>query len=77
MTSDSIIIIVAALFAFVGAYLLTPLFAKYMLSKGKSGKDVHKIDTPEIPEAGGIGFMLIYLVTIMIGIYLAPTELAK
>lgn len=77
MNSDNIIIISAALFAFAGTYLLTPVIAKFMLSKGKSGKDVHKVDLPEIPEAGGIGFMLIFLVTLGIGIFLAPTELAR
>lgn len=77
MTSDNIIIILAALFAFVGTYFITPIFAKFMLSKGKSGKDVHKVDLPEIPEAGGIGFMIVYLITIGIGIIVAPTQLVQ
>jgi UDP-N-acetylglucosamine--dolichyl-phosphate N-acetylglucosaminephosphotransferase len=53
------------------------VFAKFMLSKGKSGKDVHKIDQPNVPEAGGIGFMIVYLITIIIGIIFAPSDLVK
>ncbi|MHA2032348.1 MAG: hypothetical protein ACW99Q_23490, partial [Candidatus Kariarchaeaceae archaeon] len=77
MTSDYTIIISAAILAFIGTYLITPIFAKFMLSKGKSGKDVHKVDLPEIPEAGGIGFMVVYLMIIIFGIIFAPSDLVK
>ncbi|OLS23305.1 MAG: putative undecaprenyl-phosphate N-acetylglucosaminyl 1-phosphate transferase [Candidatus Heimdallarchaeota archaeon LC_2] len=77
MISDIYLISIFAILGFIATYLLTPKFGNFMMSKGKFGKDVHKKDLPEIPEAGGISFMLVYLVLLFIGIYIAPTQLAR
>ncbi len=77
MSSDIYIIFTAAILGFIATYFLTPKFANYMMSKGKFGKDVHKKDLPEIPEAGGISFMIVYLAIIAIGIYVAPNQISR
>ena len=77
MISEIYLISIIAIFGFSASYVLTPIFAKFMKSKGKLGKDVHKKDLPEIPEAGGISFMIVYLVLLLIGIYIAPTQLSR
>ena len=77
MISEIYTIFILSILGFIATYFLTPLFANYTMSKGKSGKDVHKKDLPEIPEAGGISFMVVYLVILAIGIYLAPTQLSR
>ncbi|MCY3411470.1 MAG: hypothetical protein INQ03_07555 [Candidatus Heimdallarchaeota archaeon] len=69
-------ILIAAL-GFILTIIITPLIGRYMRSIGKIGRDVHKIDRPEVPESGGIGFMLVYLILLVIGIVIAPTEVSR
>ena len=43
---------------FAVTFLSTPVVAKFMKSHGITGKDVHKIDSPEIPEMCGIAILI-------------------
>ena len=43
---------------FAVTFLSTPLVAKFMKSHHITGKDVHKIGGPEIPEMCGIAILL-------------------
>jgi len=43
---------------FAVTFLSTPVVAKFMKSHGITGKDVHKIGCPEIPEMCGIAILL-------------------
>ena len=61
MTIPMLEIYVVSIVACLGSLLVTPLVGNYMTKKGKVGKDVHKVNLPEVPESGGIGFMFIYL----------------
>lgn len=77
MISDIILILIVSIGAFIASLLVTPLISRYMRSIGKVGTDVHKINLPVVPEAGGIGIMLIYLIVIAIGIILAPSDIVQ
>lgn len=70
-------IILLSLLGLVLSLIITPYIGKYMRSIGKVGRDVHKIDQPEIPESGGIGFMLVYLLILALGLIIAPNAIAK
>ncbi len=77
MVSSLLQIYLISIGTMIASLLITPLVANYMRSIGKVGKDVHKIDQPLVPEAGGIGMMIIYLITIGIGILIAPNEIIR
>ncbi|MDH5401666.1 MAG: hypothetical protein OEZ01_06605 [Candidatus Heimdallarchaeota archaeon] len=47
-----------------------------MTSIGKVGIDVHKKERPQVAESGGIGFMLIYIIVLSIGLLFVPNHLA-
>lgn len=70
-------IIIMSLVGLVASLIITPYIGKYMRMRGKVGRDVHKIDHPEVPESGGIGYMMIYLLLLIIGIFLAPSQGAE
>jgi UDP-N-acetylglucosamine--dolichyl-phosphate N-acetylglucosaminephosphotransferase len=70
-------IIVMSLVGLVASLIVTPYVGKFMRTRGKVGRDVHKIDRPEVPESGGIGYMIIYLILLIIGIFLAPNQGAE
>lgn len=44
-----------------------------MRSIGKVGNDVFKADRREVAESGGVGFMGVFLIIIVVGIIIAPT----
>ena len=75
--NDPLFIFLIAILGGIGSYLITPEIGKYMKKRGKVGKDVHKVELPEIPESGGIGFMLVYICILLIGIIFAPTKLIQ
>jgi UDP-N-acetylglucosamine--dolichyl-phosphate N-acetylglucosaminephosphotransferase len=74
---DLLVIIIISIVGLIVSYFITPQIGKYMKSIGKVGKDVHKVDQPAIPESGGVGFMIVYLIVLVIGIFLAPNQIAK
>ncbi len=77
MTINLVQIIYISIIGFVTTLIITPLVGKYMRSIGKIGHDVHKVDRPEVPESGGIGFMVIYLILLLVGIFIAPNTISK
>ena len=54
-----------------------PYLIRYMNSINKNGPDVFKIDTPIIPESGGIGFMIIFIFLLIIGTIVSPTIIVQ
>ncbi|MHA2170737.1 MAG: hypothetical protein ACXAB7_12655 [Candidatus Kariarchaeaceae archaeon] len=77
MTVPMVEIYVLSIVAFFGSLLVTPRVGRYMSQRGKVGNDVHKINLPEVPESGGIGFMFIYLFVISLGIFIAPSDVTQ
>jgi len=58
-------IAIPLLVAFFATYLLTPLFMRRVASAGLTGRDMHKPDSPQIPEMGGISVVAGFLAGIM------------
>lgn len=73
MINYSYIFIIAG-FGFLASLLITPIVIKYMRTIGKVGRDVFKIDRPEVAESGGIGFMILFILILVLGIFIAPTQ---
>ncbi len=69
------------LLGFVGtlliSFLVTPLVARFMKRIGKVGRDIHKVNMPEVPESVGLGYIFVFVLSIGVGYFLAPTSLAK
>lgn len=77
MTDEMLQIVLISVLGLLLSLLITPLIGRFMRKINKVGHDVHKIDKPEIPESGGIGFMIVYLVILFLGIFIAPNTVAK
>jgi len=46
--------------------LTTPYFIKYLKGKGFFGRDVHKKDSPEVAEMGGIVLLISFIITLCV-----------
>ncbi len=73
----NLLIIAISIVAFLLSFLITPFVAKYMKKIGKVGIDVHKAKSYEVPESGGIGFMFLYVIIIIGGIFIAHDLVTK
>ncbi len=72
-----LIYILAFIISLIASLLITPLVAKYMKKIGKVGKDVHKVDLPETPESVGLGYVIIFTLTLLGGILITNDELTR
>ena len=69
MLEEYIPLVIALVLSLLVSYFLTPLIAKFMRSRGKIGKDIHKVDTPEIPESVGLAVAISILALLIIGLF--------
>lgn len=69
----SLFFYITPLIGFILTLIIMPYLIRYMNSINKNGPDVFKIDTPIIPESGGIGFMIIFIFLLIIGTIASPT----
>ncbi len=61
---DVFIPMLSGILAFISTLLLTPKIMERMKRNGFVGKDVNKKGRPEVPEMGGIAFVLAFIVSI-------------
>lgn len=66
-----------SLLGLISSLILTPIVGRYMVSIGKVGTDIFKKERPEIPESGGVAFMLIFLVLLIVSILVIPNVAVK
>ena len=69
----SLFFYITPLIGFILTLIIMPYLIRYMNSINKNGPDVFKIDSPIIPESGGIGFMIIFIFLLIIGTIESPT----
>lgn len=69
---DYLLIFGLSLLGLILSLILTPKVGEYMVSIGKTGKDIFKKEKPEIPESGGIAFMFIFLLLLIVSILVIP-----
>jgi UDP-N-acetylglucosamine--dolichyl-phosphate N-acetylglucosaminephosphotransferase len=65
---DAIYIVSTVLLPFLSfflVYLLMPPLIKFLKSKGKVGKDIHKQNQPEIADMGGISILITLTIVIL------------
>ncbi len=60
------------LIAFLITFLVMPPLIKRLKKAEIVGKDIHKLAKPEVAEMGGIGILLGFAISIMVGVYLCP-----
>ncbi len=64
------------LLALALSYLITPLVARFMRSRGKIGIDIHKPERPEVPESVGLSIAVTTIAMLLLGIALT-TDLVR
>ncbi len=70
-------IIIIAVAAPVITYIVTGYVARWLKSKGYTGRDIHKPWHPEVPEPGGIALIISYIVLSLILLVVYPQLLYK
>ncbi len=60
------------LIALLITFLVMPTLIKRLKKANIVGKDIHKLNKPEIAEMGGIGILFGFAIAIMMGVYLCP-----
>jgi len=73
------LILMTIFISFFCTFLITPLWIKKAKSLGLTGKDIHKKDSEEVAEGGGIGILLGFTIGVLLYIaintfYLKNTE---
>lgn len=63
---------VVAVISFSVTFFITWFLSKYFLKKGHYGHDVHKSDKPKVAESGGVGFVIVLLIAIIVCIFIFP-----
>lgn len=58
--------------AFLITFLTMPTLIRRLKKAEIVGKDIHKLSKPEVAEMGGIGILLGFAISIMVGVYLCP-----
>ncbi len=60
------------LISFLITFLTMPTLITRLKKAEIVGKDIHKLTKPEVAEMGGIGILLGFAISIMVGVYLCP-----
>ena len=60
------------LISFLITFFCMPTLIKRLKKAEIVGKDIHKLTKPEVAEMGGIGILLGFAISIMVGVYLCP-----
>lgn len=63
-------ILIAALVSFIVVVLFMPNAIKMLKAKGITGKDVHKIEKPDVPKGGGfvLLFAMVFALLVVVGL---------
>ncbi len=74
MNSSQLLLIsgFCGLIAFLITFLTMPTLIRRLKKAEIVGKDIHKLSKPEVAEMGGIGILLGFAISIMVGVYLCP-----
>jgi UDP-N-acetylglucosamine--dolichyl-phosphate N-acetylglucosaminephosphotransferase len=65
-------IAIIAVCSCIVTFLITWFLSKYFLKIGIFGHDVHKNDRPKVAEMGGVGLVIVFLITTIVCIFVFP-----